>query len=356
MVADVTVVGTGIIALATAIEIADRGRSVRLVGTTHSGNASSAAGGMLAPSVGRQTGPAYDFAVASRDRYPAFAAALAQRSGLPVPIRMTGILEVALSEDEAAGLEQSIERPSVWLSSADLAREEPALTPAAGAVLHPLDGSIEPLPLLDALRAVVAAHEGITTAREDCCELHASDMGCNILTDMENRFASDYVVLAAGAWTPLIAGAGAAAQVVQPLRGQMVAFSSTAVRHTMCGAGGYLIPRSDGSTVAGGTMEHAGFDSVTTPDAIQMIRARAELLCPALASAPVRSTWAGLRPATPDLLPIIGADPERDHVIYACGHSRNGILLAPLTAEVVADLVTAVQPRHDISRFRPGRH
>jgi glycine oxidase len=355
MVADVTVVGTGIIALATAIEIADRGRSVRLVGTTHSGNASSAAGGMLAPSVGRETGSAYDFAIASRDRYPAFAATLAQRSGLPVPISTTGILEVALNEAEAAGLEQSIESPSTWISGAELAREEPALAPAVGAVLHPLDGSVEPLPLLDALRAVVAAHDGITTAREDCRELHASDLGCNILTEMENRFASDYVVLAAGAWTPLIAGAGEAVAVVQPLRGQLVAFRSTAIRHTMCGAGGYLIPRSDGTTVAGGTMEHAGFESVTTPDAIQMIRARAGVLCPALAAATVHSSWAGLRPATPDLLPIIGADPERDRVIYACGHSRNGILLAPLTAEVVADLVTAVQPRHDISRFRPGR-
>jgi glycine oxidase len=356
MVADVTVVGTGIIALTAAIEIADRGRSVRLVGTTHSGNASSAAGGMLAPSVGRETGSAYDFAIASRDRYPAFAAALAERSGLPVPINTAGILEVALSEIEATELKNSIERPSMWMTGEDLAREEPAFAAALGAVMHPLDGSVEPLPLLDALRAVVAAHDGITTAREDCCELHASELGCNVLTDMENRFASDYVVLAAGVWTPLIVGAGTAVESVQPLRGQMVAFRSAAIRHTSCGAGGYLIPRSDGCIVAGGTTEHAGFEAVTTPDAIQMIRARAEALCPTLATVPIHSSWAGLRPATPDLLPIIGADPERPRVIYACGHSRNGILLAPLTAEVVADLVTAAAPRHDISRFRPGRY
>ena len=356
MVADVTVVGTGIIALTAAIEIADRGRSVRLVGTTHSGNASSAAGGMLAPSVGRESGSAYDFAVASRDRYPAFAAALSERSGRPVPINTAGILEVALTETEAAELKDSIERPSRWLSAEELAREEPGFAPAFGAVMHPLDGSVEPLPLLDALRAVVASHDGITTAREDCCELNASELGCSVLTGMENRFASDYVVLAAGVWTPLIVGAGKAAESVQPLRGQMVAFNSTAVRHTSCGAGGYLIPRTDGCIVAGGTMERAGFESVTTPDAIQMICARAQTLCPALANASIHSSWAGLRPATPDLLPIIGADPERPRVIYACGHSRNGILLAPLTAEVVADLVTGTAPRHDISRFLPGRY
>jgi glycine oxidase len=357
MVADVTIVGTGIIALTAAIEIADRGLSVRLVGTTHSGNASSAAGGMLAPSVGRESGSAHLFAVASRDRFPGFVAALAARSGRPVPLNMGGILEVARDESEADVLRQGMEQPpSAWLSAEELALEEPALASAFGAVLHPLDGSIEPLPLLDALRSVVARHDGIRTAREDCCELHATDLGCNILTEMESRFASDYVVLAAGAWTPLIAGAGRAVAAVQPVRGQLIAFQGTPVRRVVCGADGYLIPRSDGFTVAGGTMEHAGFDAITTPEAVESIRSSAAALCPVLSEAPVHSSWAGLRPVTPDLLPVIGADPERPRVIYACGHSRNGILLAPLSAEVIADMLTGAAPRYDMSRYRPGRH
>ncbi|HEY5088062.1 MAG TPA: FAD-dependent oxidoreductase [Gemmatimonadaceae bacterium] len=356
MVADVTVVGAGIIALTAAIEIADRGLSVRLLGTTHSGNASSAAGGMLAPSVGGEIGAAHDFATASRDRYPAFAAALADRAGRPVPMNSAGILEVALDEVQADALMQSIGRPSIWLSRNEVAFEEPALAVAVGAALHPLDGSVEPLPLLDALRSVVAVHERITTAREDCCELHATELGCNVVTDMENRFTSDYVLLAAGAWTPLIVGAGAAVTSVQPVRGQMLAFDAKPLRHVTCGAGGYLIPRMDGLTAACGTMEHAGFESATTPVSLEMIRSRAATLCPALGVASVHSSWAGLRPVTPDLLPIIGADPERPRVIYACGHSRNGILLAPLTAEVVADLVTGRTPEYDLSRFRPGRH
>lgn len=356
MVADVTVVGAGIIALTTAIEIADRGLSVRLVGTTHSGNASNAAGGMLAPSVGRESGSAHVFAQASRDRYPSFVAALAERSGRQIPINTAGILEVALSALEAEDLQRSIERPSGWLSTVEVAMEEPSLLPSAGAVFHPMDGSIEPLPLLDALSAVVATHEGIVTAREDCRELHATDLGCSVFTDMESRFTSEYVVLAAGAWTPLIAGAGACVASVQPLRGQMIAFKGAPLRHVTCGAGGYLIPRTDGYTVAGGTMEHAGFESVTTAEAIELIRSRAAMLCPALSRIAVHSSWAGLRPATPDLLPIIGPDPERQRVIYACGHSRNGILLAPLTAEVIADLVTGTVPRYDLNRYRPGRH
>ena len=356
MVADVTVVGTGIIALTAAIEIADRGLSVRLVGTTHSGNASSAAGGMLAPSIGRGSGAAQAFAVAARDRYRAFVSTLAERSGMHIPLNTGGILEVALNDTEAATLQATIESVSFWLGAEELALEEPALSGARGAVMHPLDGSVEPLPLLDALRSVVAKHRGIIPAREDCSELHASDLGCNVLTDMESRFASDYVVLAAGAWTPLIIGAGAAMSVVQPLRGQMVAFDGAIVHHVTCGAGGYLIPKTDGYTVAGGTMEHAGFEAETTPEGIETICSRAVALCPALAAFGVHSSWAGLRPATPDLLPIIGADPERPRVIYACGHSRNGILLAPLTAEAVADLLTGAVPRYDLSQFQPGRH
>jgi glycine oxidase len=356
MVADVTVVGTGIIALTAAIEIADRGFSVRILGTTHSGNASSAAGGMLAPSIGRETDSAYDFGIASRNRYPAFVAALAERCGRQIPLNTDGILDVALTDEEANALKLSIERPSVWISQEEIASEEPALEAAMGAAFHPLDGSVEPLALLDALSAVVAHHSGITTAREDCCELNATPLGCNVLTNMESRFASEFIVLAAGAWTPLIVGAGTAVASVKPVRGQMIAFEGAPIRHVACGAGGYLIPRSDGTTVAGGTMEHAGFDSSTTEDGIELIRSRAGALCPTLTDSPVHSSWAGLRPVTPDLLPVIGADPGRERVIYACGHSRNGILLAPLTAEVVADIISGVPPRYDLSRFRPGRH
>ncbi len=355
MVADVTVVGTGIIALSAALELADRGLQVRLLGTTHSGNASAAAGGMLAPSLAPESGAALAFALASRDRFPGFAATVSERSGLPVPVNSLGILDVALTDADEARLRGTVERPSEWVDRRELLFEEPTLTTARGAVFHPADGCVDPIPLLDAISAIVARHDGISIIREDCRELHASELGCNVLTDMENRYASDRVVLAAGAWTPLIAGAGSAVAAIQPVRGQMMAIKAAPLRHVTCGAEGYLIPRGTGLTVAGGTMEHAGFESATTPDGLAMIRARAELLCPSLAGAPTHATWAGLRPVTPDMLPIIGADPERERVIYACGHSRNGILLAPLTAEVVADLVTGAAPRYDIGQFRPGR-
>ncbi len=226
MVADVTVVGRGIIALSAALELADRGLAVRLVGTTHSGNASAAAGGMLAPSIDSETGSAHDFAIASRDYYPGYAAALAERTGRQIPTNDAGTIEVAFDELEARALHDSNDRSARWVTPEELTSAEPALAPCLGGLLHPADGAVEPLALLDALGIAIAAHEGITTVREDCRELHASELGCSVLTDMESRFSSDYVVLAAGAWTPLIAGSGDCVAAVQPVRGQMLAFES----------------------------------------------------------------------------------------------------------------------------------
>jgi glycine/D-amino acid oxidase-like deaminating enzyme len=102
-------------------------------------------------------------------------------------------------------------------------------------------------------------------------------------------------------------------------------------------------------------MEHVGFTPGTTPEGIARVRSAAEEIAPALAVSGVNATWAGLRPVTPDMLPILGADPENPRIVYACGHSRNGILLAPLTGESVAELVTEEPLSHDLSQFHPAR-
>lgn len=355
MVADVTVVGAGVIALACAAELADRGMRVRLVGTTRSGEASSASAGMLAPSIGAEAGPAHDFAIASRDRYPVYLAALETRTAHAVPLNSRGILELALDAADAERLQTGIRGPASWLDRAELSLEEPELSHAVGAVFHPRDGSVEPLALMDALRALIARHKNVVTASESVCSINATDLGCNVLTDRENRFASDQVVLSAGAWTPLVDGAGECVAAVQPLRGQMLAFAGGPVRHVVYGAGGYLVPKADGNTIAGSTSEHAGFVAETTEAGLASIRAAAHRLCPVLAGSAITASWAGLRPVTPDFQPIIGRDPERSRVIYACGHSRNGILLTPLTAEAVADIATDSTPRYALHQFRPGR-
>ncbi|MFL5609850.1 MAG: NAD(P)/FAD-dependent oxidoreductase, partial [Gemmatimonadaceae bacterium] len=102
-------------------------------------------------------------------------------------------------------------------------------------------------------------------------------------------------------------------------------------------------------------MESVGFDATTTASGIKKVRAAAEEICPTLADSPTPEAWAGLRPVTPDMLPILGADPDHPSVIYACGHSRNGVLMAPLTGDLIADLVTESPLSHDLSQFRPDR-
>lgn len=356
MVADVTVVGYGLVALASTLALADRGARVRIVGTVHRGEASSAAGGILAPSLSPPADAvAQAFMLAARDIYPGYVAALVERTGIAVPLNRLGVLQLALDELQMEALRTSLPATSRWLDHGALVREEPALGHARGAVWHPDDGAVEPRALMDALSAAVARHSRVAVAREDAAAIQVTELGCNVLTGRESRFASDHLVLAAGAWTPLIVGAGAAAGAIEPVRGEMVAFDAAPVRRVVYGAAGYLIPRRDGHTVAGSTSERAGFDADTTDHGITAIAAEATRTCPALAAATVASTWAGLRPMTPDALPLLGPDPERERLIYACGHSRNGILLAPITAEVVGDLVTGVAPRYDLSRFRPGR-
>lgn len=356
MVADVTVVGYGLVALASTLALADRGLRVRIVGTKHRGEASSAAGGILAPSISPPAdAAARAFMLAARDLYPGYVAALVTRTGITVQLNRLGVLQLALDDLRASALRASITATSEWLDRAALLSEEPALGHALGAVWHPDDGAVEPLALMDALSAAVARHELVAVARENACALDATELGCSVLTDRENRFASDHVVLAAGAWTPLIVGAGAPASAIEPVRGEMVAFAAAPVRRVVYGTAGYLIPRRDGHTIGGSTSEHAGFDTDVTQDGVATITADALRTCPALAEAAVDATWAGLRPMTPDALPLLGPDPERPRVTYACGHSRNGILLAPVTGEVVADLVTGTDPRYDLSRFRPGR-
>jgi glycine oxidase len=126
------------------------------------------------------------------------------------------------------------------------------------------------------------------------------------------------------------------------------------LRHVAYGPRGYVVPRGD-VTIGGSTMENVGFDSSTTTDGVKKVRAASEEICPVLSLAKVIRAWAGLRPMTPDMLPIIGPDPEHPSLIYACGHSRNGVLMAPLTGDLIADLVTESPLSHDLSQFRPDR-
>jgi glycine oxidase len=350
---DVTIAGAGIIGLATAAAAAQRGLTVLLIGDQRAGEASSAAAGMLAPSIERAVGPAHDFAVAARDRYPAYVEELAEQTGIRVPLNRLGILQVALTEAGVKGLRRVALPGSDWIERGPLAELEPTLGHAIGAVLNPEDGAVDNVTLMRALAALVDALPLVTRLEGTVVQV-VHDGNPRVEVAGGDSFESAWVVIAGGAWSTLIGGLPLLASV-QPSRGQLIAYDAIGLRHAVYGPRGYLVPRVNLQTIAGTTMENVGFDSNTTNEGLERVRSSSEEIAPALSITPVQNSWAGLRPVTPDLLPLLGRDPNDPAVIYACGHSRNGILLAPLTAEVVATMIAGEAVTHDLTQFRPDR-
>jgi glycine oxidase len=307
---------------------------------------------MLAPSVEQSDGPAHDFAVAARDFYPAFLEELADTTGIRVPLNRLGILQVALTQRGVRGLRKTAPVSSTWLERSELAEIEPTLGHALGAVFNPDDGAVDNVILMNALETAVDESDAISRFESPAVRVSRDHAG--VVLASGQRLDANAVVVAAGAWGSMLEGTPGL-DAITPCRGQLVSYKSIGLRHVTYGPRGYLVPRASGSVVAGSTMENSGFDSSTTPEGLARVKSAAEEIAPGLAISPVMEEWAGLRPITPDMLPIIGTDPTAPHVIYAAGHSRNGILMAPLTGETVAALALGESAAHDLSQFRPGR-
>jgi glycine oxidase len=356
--ADVTVVGAGLIGLTAALALADRGLDVVLTGNEHAGEASPAGAGMLAPSVEDShtppgAGPGRQFALASLDRYPGYLDSLAARTGITVPLNRRGILRVALDESGARDLRQHAGPHAQWLSPDAVRKMEPALVATAGAMYYPTDGAADNVALLHALDVAIERSPRIHRIRNDVRAIMVGTARARCtMAGSGDVISSSHIVLAAGAWTPQIEGLPRAIPV-EPYRGQMFSVAATgaaSLSHVVYGPDSYIVPRGDWILI-GSTMERAGFDPVTTDAALASVRARAATYWPIAASAPTVSAWAGLRPVTPDLLPILGRDPDYPELIYACGHSRNGILMAPLTGDCVAALVTGTAVPASLGAF-----
>ena len=308
---------------------------------------------MLAPSVERATGPAHDFAVAARDRYPSYLEFLADRTGIRVPLNRLGILQVALSAKGIKGLKKTALPTARWLDAGALREMEPALAHAVGAMFNPDDGAVDNTVLLNALETFASGCSLVTIIDDAVVGIDAAESSASIRTRSGSVDSAARVILAGGAWAGQIPGA-ALARAVEPARGQLVSYAIAPTRHVAYGPRGYIVPRGD-STIGGSTMEKVDFDANTTVEGVAKVRSASEEICPALASVGIAQSWAGLRPVTPDMLPMIGADPQHESLVYACGHGRNGVLMAPLTGDLIADLVTATPLSHDLSQFRPDR-
>jgi glycine oxidase len=308
---------------------------------------------MLAPSVERASGPAHDFGIAARDRYPSYVDFLADRTGVRVPLNRLGILQVAFSDKGIKGLKKTALPTSRWIGARELKDLEPALSHGLGAMFSPDDGAVDNTVLLAALEKLCANNHRITRLSAAVVAVDPARDSCTAKTESGAAFTARRVVIAAGAWAARISGAQFA-RAITPARGQLVSYSASPLRHVAYGPRGYVVPRGD-RTIGGTTMENVGFDSNTTSAGLKKVRAASEEICPGLAFAPKADAWAGLRPVTPDMLPILGPDPEHPSLIYACGHSRNGVLMAPLTGDLIADLVTESPLSRDLSQFRADR-
>ena len=170
-----------------------------------------------------------------------------------------------------------------------------------------------------------------------------------------DTIAADHVVLAAGPWTRRVARRLGVDVPTRPVRGQMLAYRSTAVRHIIWGEGGYLVPKPGGFLFAGATVEDVGFRPRTTRQGLIQVRRMATATAPALRYPEVASDWAGLRPGSPDGRPIIGRLPGKDNVLVATGHYRNGILLGPITGRLIAKLVTEGKTEMSLEPFSLAR-
>lgn len=358
--ADVVIIGGGLVGLATAAALGERGAKVTILEDGRKGMASAAAAGMLAPAMERASAgnAAHAFALAARDLYPSYLDALAEVTGIRVPLNRDGVLELVVDEGDAESRRQAVERDgngeAEWLDGSRLRKLEPELAPIAGAVLYPLDGAVDNVVLVRALAALVAESPSVEVV-DDCARaLHLDGERAAVTLGSGARCEGSALVLAAGAWAPLLVGLPRPIPV-EPVRGQAISLSGSPIRHVTYGPHGYIVPREGSRSVVGATMEHVGFDTGVTTEAAPRLAAAAREIAPAFAHARTLGHWSGLRPVTPDLLPIIGRDPEYPSLIYACGHSRNGILLAPLTGECVADLASGSAPPLDITPFSVTR-
>ena len=332
--ADLLILGGGIAGLATALAASERQISVILIDSPRQGAASRAAAGMLAPSAEKVPQELRDAAIAARDFYPAFLDALRDRTGIQVPLDRSGILELAL-EGDSDRLRANAPDGSRWLDEGALRELEPALDSHPGALLHPLDGAVDNVVLMDALERAV---ESVPAIRRVSAEILSIDSDQpSALTRTRGRFFGTRLVLATGAWAGGIPGLPRPVPV-RPVRGQLLRLAQCPVHHVTYGGGGYLVPRGD-TVLVGATSEEAGFENETTLPGLATLRHIAARAVPSLGSAVVVDHWAGLRPMSLDGHPILGPDPDSPALVYACGFSRNGILFAPWAAARLADLL-----------------
>jgi glycine oxidase len=333
--ARIVVIGGGVIGCAIAERLSrDHHQVVVLERDRIAGQASGAAAGLLSPG-GDSVGEGRTLGQRSLALFPELVARI-ERSGVAVEYRVHESLLPALSAADERGLSRSGAR---WLDAQEALAQEPELSPTirGAAVLE--EAQVTPARFVDALARTAVAQGAEVREGVPVGSLAAIGDRVRGVQTAEGQLEADCVVLAAGPWSPALTSPLGIALDVRPNRGQLVTLRprGTGLRRAVEWRGNYLVPKPDGTIVAGSTEEEAGYDARPTAEGVTGLLQFATAAVPSLASATVERVWAALRPATPDGVPVVGAVGPVSGLIVATGHNRAGILLAPITAELVAE-------------------
>jgi glycine oxidase len=302
----------------------------------------------------------FDLLCQSRDLYPEFAAALKEESGVDIELDQTGTLYLAFNEHDQAEIDKRFEwqaragLPVEKMTSSSARLLEPSIAPnVSGALRFPKDIQVENRRLLNALVNSVARLNVKLCTGVNVEAIRVENNRVTGVRTSDETLDCHTVVIAAGSWTSLIHST----IKVEPIRGQMICLTAKPQlsRHVIYSPRGYIVPRQDGRLLAGSTSERAGFVKEVTVEAVTSILRNAIEICPDITALPMADLWAGLRPKAPDGLPVLGPCGEIDGLIYATGHYRNGILLAPVTGELIAKTIVEDTLQPALAPFSPDR-
>ena len=359
---NITIAGAGVIGCAIAHELAARGARVRVLDSRGpGGGATRASAGILAPYIEGHDPAMLALGVRSLHDYDDFIRRVTSDARQDVEYERKGTLEIAMSLDEAMALRRRARTLTgsrvdhTLLDAGDVRRVEPAVTAEAVAGLHVQT------------HGYVAAGE-LTRALVSAAMRHGAAFDIGTVASVEGGAVarvrttdavidSDVVIIAAGSWSTSVQGVAATPDTVRPIRGQLLQLRlpGRCAERVIWGSDCYLVARQDGTVLAGATVEDVGFDERATSSGVQQLLASAFSLMPALRGAVFEEVRVGLRPKTGDELPAVGASSTMPHVFYATGHYRNGVLLAPLTARLVADLVLDGKADESLALLDPER-
>lgn len=350
---NVAVIGAGVIGCAIAHELASRGARVTVFERRAvARGASWASAGVLAPWIeAHDRGPLLDLCARSLALWDDFAARVRHDGGAPFEYGRPGTLEAAFTSEHASALERTASAlagagvSAAWLDAPTARDLEPALSDRVlGALRVDEHGFAEMPALVDALAAAARMRGAAFHAPSDVTKIEPAPRGqVRVHTSADAPVAFDHVVIAGGSWANRLKAGGPS---VKPIKGQLLRlrFDAPPAARVLWSEGCYMVPWRDGTLLVGATMEDVGFDERPTPEGIASLMTAAAALMPSSAGATFVDARAGLRPSLPGSVPLIGPSPSLANVTLAAGHFRNGVLLAPLTAQLVSDQV--LETRH----------